>query len=104
MLCFSFTFTAINITFAVTPQVLPYVPDISELAFECKVNMPIVYRSYVFDIQWSIDNKVVAVKKNIQYSSIKVQGTLHRKDWDPKLAKTLGIRVSIKIFMVANLI
>lgn len=95
------SFSGVNITFEATPVVIPYIPTFdptsrqNELAFECEPSMPSAYQSYLFDIQWSIKGEVVADKTQMNFSSLREQGTLHRRDWDPQRSKIIGIRVCI---------
>lgn len=102
------SFSVVNITFEATPVVMPYIPTFdptslqNELAFECGASMPFANQSYLFDIQWSIDGKVVADKKQMNFSSLREQGTLHRRDWDPQMSKLIGIRVCIFNFHILH--
>lgn len=87
-----------------TPSVQPYIPTYdptslyNQLAFECKANMQSSYQSFVFDVRWTIDNTVVAVKSQIAFTSLKTNGTLHRIDWDQHRNKKIGLRVCIIIY------
>ena len=104
------SFSVVNITFQATPVVIPYIPTFdpasrqNELAFECRASMPSAYQSYLFDIQWSIDGEVVADKTQMDFSSLREQGTLHRRDWDPQRSKIIGIRVCIFNFYILTVI
>ena len=95
------SFSGVNITFEATPVVVPYIPTYNysspqnELAFECRASMPSANQSYLFDIQWSIEGEVVADKTQMNFSSLREQGTLHRRDWDSERSKIIGIRVCI---------
>lgn len=87
-----------NITFSSKPQVKAYILNpnsrLSSLAFECSIGDAGSYRTYLFDIEWFInDVKMTTNKTKIEYHLLKMDGSLYIDDWNKGYKTKIGFHV-----------
>lgn len=94
----SIFFSELNITFTLKPKVKAYIvnPDSrnSSLAFECCIGDARSYRTYLFDIEWFInDVEITTNKTKIEYHLLKIGGSLYIDDWNKGYKTKIGFHV-----------